>query len=330
MNDQGNIIHVEFGPGGGKRPAPARIASSEHELSPSLARGKEPISDLYSARDVSKLFGIGPSRLKYWERSGFIIRTGREGRRRYYTFLDLIGIRVAKGLLDQGVPLRRVRRSTEALRESLPKVARPLSSLRVFADGRSLIVKDDNGTFEPATGQTVIDFEVGSLRDDVVRVLRRGSPVKAHRAAYDYYLEGCRLDQDEATLSQAEAAYRRAIEIDPSLANAFTNLGNLLYSRGDTDTAELMYHKALKVDAEQPEALYNLGFILYNKGDYDGALENFLHAVQSAPSFADAHFNLAMVLEELGKRQEARPHWETYIKLDPNTSWSEIARKHLE
>ena len=50
----------------------------------------------------------------------------------------------------------------------------------------------------------------------------------------DAYLEGCRLDEDEATLDRAEACYRRAITLDPALANALTNLGNLRFRRGDS------------------------------------------------------------------------------------------------
>ena len=43
-----------------------------------------------------------------------------------------------------------------------------------------------------------------------------------------------------------------------------------------------------------------------------------------------ALFNLAMVLEELGAAGEARPHWEAFLRLDPEGPWAEVARKHLE
>jgi tetratricopeptide (TPR) repeat protein len=330
VNEEKKIIHVDFASGTVKRLARQRAAPPPKEpISPSV-RDKEPLTDLYTFLEVSKLFAIAPSRLKYWERSGFIVRSGKQRRRRYYTFLDLISIRTAKGLLDKGVVFRRVRRSIEALRASLPKTARPLNSLRIFADGHDLVVKDDHGRFEPSTGQTVIDFEVGSLSDDVVRVLGRDNGQKSSRAAYDHYLDGCRLDQNERTWDGAETAYRTAIELDPSLGNAYTNLGNLLFRRGKTDMAEVMFIKALRVDPEQPEAFYNLGFLKYDRGDTAGALENFKRAIRSSPSFADAHFNLAMVLEDLGQRQEARPHWETYLLLDPTSSWADIARTHLK
>ena len=105
--------------------------------------------------------------------------------------------------------------------------------LRVVADGQSVVVRGDDGTFDPLTGQRVLDFEVSALRDDVVRVLRAGEPApEQRRAAYAQYLEGCRLDEEELTFDRAEAAYRRALELDPTLANALTNLGNLRFRRG--------------------------------------------------------------------------------------------------
>jgi tetratricopeptide (TPR) repeat protein len=328
VTEDKKVIHVDFG--GGIKKRLTRKPPSDFSSTPgSWSREQTSISDLYSLGDVAKLFAMEPSRLNYWERSKFITRSGTRGKRRFYTFLDLVSIRTAKGLLDKGVPLAQVRHCIDALRTSLPKSARPLNSLRVFADGQTLVVKDDRGSFEPSTGQTVINFEVSALRDDVVRVLGRERAFKQNNVAYDFYLEGCRLDQDERTLEAAENSYRRAIEIDPSFTNAFINLGNLLYRQSKADMAELMYTRALQIDPDQPEACYNMGFLLYDRGDIHGALDYFQRCIRTAPSFADAHFNLAMVFEDLGKHREARPHWETYLRLDPTSAWAEIARSHL-
>ncbi|MDD9941209.1 MAG: tetratricopeptide repeat protein [Myxococcales bacterium] len=326
MSDD-NIIHVRFGPFGGRT---QRRVSPDAEPPPSAEpRGRDPLGDLYSTADVAQLFGLSAGKLRYWERSDFIERSGRSGRHRYYTFQDLISIRAAKALLDAGVTLRVVRRSVAALSESLPRVARPLSSLRIMADGMGLVVRDQQGAYDPVTGQQRLDFDVSSLRDDVVRVLGRSGQTNDYRRAYEAYLEGCRLDEDEATFEAAEQAYRRALELDPTLANALTNLGNLLFRRGDTDEAEGLYIRALRVDPEQPEAFYNLGFLLYERGDFEAAALNFKRAVASDPSFADAHFNLGMVLTDLGRADQAREHFRTYLELDPESTWSEIARRHL-
>jgi len=279
---------------------------------------------------VARVFGLTESRLRYWDRTGFLSPSAQSGRRRYYTFQDLIGLRVAKGLLDRGIALRQVRKSMEALRTSLPRVLRPLSELRVVADGQTVLVRGEDGAFEPTTGQLVLDFEVSSLRDDVVRVLRHDRTPSRHReAAYDHYLEGCRLDEEEATFEDAERAYRRALALDPSLSNALTNLGNLRFRMGALAEAEQLYRQALQVDSAQPEAHYNLGFLCFERGEPEQAAECFRRAVERDPAFADAHFNLAMSYEELGRHDEARRHWEIYVELDPSGPWAEIARRHL-
>ncbi len=333
---QDNVIHVTFGPRGGRRtdppgPTASSGAKGPHRGESERDRRDDPLADLYSRGEVARLFGYTESRLRYWDRTDFISPSAEASGRRFYTFQDLISIRAAKGLLDGGVPLRKVRRSVEALRRSLPRVARPLSELHVVADGSTMLVRDEAGAFEPTTGQLVLDFSVEALRDDVVRVLRRGAPSAEHqRAAYEHYLEGCRLDEDESTWDGAETAYRRAIALDPGLSNAVTNLGNLRYRRGRLEEAEHLYERALVIDPEQPEALYNLGFLRFERGEPGAAAEWFERALAIDPSFADAHFNLAMAYEEMGRYDDARPHWGTYIELDPNGSWAEIARRHLQ
>jgi tetratricopeptide (TPR) repeat protein len=323
-----NIIHVDFASRMGRRFTPARTtARDEVEAPPEAPR--DPLSDMYSLRDAAKLFRLSENRLRYWEKTGFVVRSGEVSGKRYYTFQDLIGLRAAKDLLDEGVALRSVHKSLRALRESLPKVPRPLSTLRIVADGQTLVVRDQRGAYDPLTGQLVLDFQVSALRDDVVRVLKRAGRESDHKRAYEQYLEGCRLDEDEGTFEGAEAAYRRAIELDPSLANALTNLGNLMFKRGRANEAEQFYRRALAIDPEQPEAFYNLGFLLYDRGEVNQAIASFKRALASDPSFADAHFNLAMAYHDAGRAAEARPHWEAYLRLDPDSQWAEIARRHL-
>jgi tetratricopeptide (TPR) repeat protein len=69
--------------------------------------------------------------------------------------------------------------------------------------------------------------------------------------------------------------------------------------------------------------------LLYERGQVSEAIDSFERALASDPSFADAHFNLAMALHESGLVARAREHWEAYLKLDPESQWAEIARRHL-
>lgn len=335
--DQDNVIHVRFGKDGNAEvshaaPAPAAAAPAQPAV-PSAGRrdrNGDPLAGLYSVHEVARVFDLKVGRLRYWDRSGFLKPSGRSGRRRFYTFLDLIGLRVAKGLLDGGMTVQQVRKSVDALKVNLPKVVRPLSELRVTTDGATVVVQGEQGTFEPTTGQMVLDFEVSALRDDVVRVLdERRVDSRQKQRAYDLYLEGCRLDEDEATSGRAAELYQEALALDPALSNAITNLGNLRFREGDLDESELLYQRALTVDPTQPEAHYNLGFLAFERGDAERAVPHFQQALEQDPSFADAHFNLAMALEELGREATARPHWDTYLRLDPSGPWAEVARRHL-
>ena len=322
-SDRDNVIRVGFGVDGKL----TRAVSPEPAPSQPAPPRSDPRQGLYTVAEVARLFGYKPSRLRYWHRSGLLGPSARVAGRNYYTFQDLVGVRAAKGLLEQGVPLRHVRRSVESLRQSFPQTTQPLSELRVLADGRAVVVQDDAGTYEPTTGQAVLDFRIDGLESDVVRLLHFDHDDRSR--AYAHYLEGCRFDENEQTYEQAEQAYQKALSLDPTLSNALTNLGNLEYRRDQLDTAEQYYRRALECDPEQPEALYNLGFLHFERDEVDEAIVSFRAALDSDPSFADAHFNLAMALDEAGERAAALRHWERYLGLEPEGSWADIAKKHL-
>ena len=323
-NDPNNVIRLDFGADGKL----SRTTGPEPASSQPAPPRTGPREGLYTVAEVARLFSFKPSRLRYWHRSGLLSPSARVGNRDYYTFRDLVGVRAAKALLEQGVPLQQVRRSVESLREALPTTTRPLSELHVMADGRTVLVQDHEGTYEPTTGQAVLDFRIDGLESDVVRLLHFDHDDRSR--AYEHYLEGCRFDEDEETYDRAERAYRKALSLDPTLSNALTNLGNIEYRRDQIEAAEDYYRQALECDPEQPEALYNLGFLHLERDQVDDAIFLFREALKSDPSFADAHFNLAMALERCGERLAARPHWQRYLTLEPEGSWAEIANRHLQ
>jgi tetratricopeptide (TPR) repeat protein len=175
----------------------------------------------------------------------------------------------------------------------------------------------------------LLDLEVKSLRDDVVRVLRPSAGRERARTAYELYLRASQLDEDPLTMEEAEQLYKRAIELDPWLAIAYTNLGNIRFRRHDANGAEALYKKALEIDPRQPEAQYNLGYVMLERGQPEVAIPLFHGAIESDPKFSDAYFNLAMAYEQIGATEKARPFWKSYIALEPSGTWTEIARRHL-
>ncbi len=326
----GTVIHVAFGSGGGRIGDAMHAADRTGSMSvPPASDGREPVTDLFTLREVARLLGVSEARLRSLDRSKIVSPSGQRGRLRAYTFQDLIALRATRELLEHHVRLRDVARAIGALRAALPRVTRPLQQLRIVGDGRRVVVRSASGSFEPLTGQMVLDFEVQTLRDDVVRMLRPEIGSERATTAYDLYVQASRLDEDAATYDTAEDLYRRAIGLDPSLAIAYTNLGNIRFRRGDETGAEALYRRAIEIDTQQPEAHYNLGYVMLERGDARLAADYFERALEGDPRFADAQFNLAMALEQLGDRARARPHWKKYLEIEPTGTWADIARGHL-
>lgn len=334
-SDDDKVIHVVFGPGGGRvNAAPsggddADGAASRGEDTEVPRSTREPVSDLFSLGEVARLLGLSTGRLRSLDKNGVVQPSGRRRGKRAYTFPDLIALRAARDLLAKKVRLRDVARAIASIRTALPRVTRPLAELTIVSDGRQVVLKSDSGSFEPVSGQMILDFEVKALRDDVVRVLRPNAGRARAKTAYDLYVRASQLDEDPATLSEAEDLYRRAIELDPWLAIAYTNLGNICFRRAEEDQAVELYRRALLIDSAQPEAQYNLGYVMLERGHATEAIDFFRGAIRSDPRFADAYFNLAMAFEQTGDAEQARPCWKKYLDIEPTGTWADIARRHL-
>ncbi len=289
----------------------------------------------YTVKDVAKIVGLPESRIRYWAQTGFVGPSLKEGGRPAYSFQDLLSIKTAKALVDNGVSIPKARRSLEALRAQLPHIDRPLTQLRVVSDGEKLIVVDDGRSFEPLSGQLLLDFDVGHLAGEVEQLLRTPPPaVPVYVApepstAYGWLVEGLRRETADDP-QPAVTAYRKALQLDPDLAAAHTNLGNLLHRGGQLEEARAHYERALLLDPEQPEARYNLGNLLDDLGETERAVTEWYRVLSAHADFADAHFNLGVALIRLDAATRARTHLERYLQLESAGEWADRARTLLD
>jgi tetratricopeptide (TPR) repeat protein len=299
--------------------------------------------ELYSIRDVARILAVQDSRLRYWMQTGFVGPTVRKGGRFYYTFCDLVAVKAAKDLLAADVPLQKARKAVEGLRKALPADTHPTSRLRLCSDGETIVALADDVAFHPVSGQVVMAFTVPSFGEHVSDVLAMPRvdpsaphPVEEERTeanggttAYRHFVEACAAeDRGEAVL--AEHLFRQAIDLEPNMAAALTNLGNLVYRQGEVEEARKLYERALEHDPNQPEARYNLANLLEDLGDTEGAVTELRKVCAAAPDFADAHYNLGLMLAQLGGTAQARQHLERYIELDGGSDWATHARSYLE
>ncbi len=96
-----------------------------------------------------------------------------------------------------------------------------------------------------------------------VRSKQREEALKHYRKGLDFDVSG--------KPSEAMREYREAIRLDPTLAEAHSNLGVILKDLGKLDEAIKEYREAIRLDPTLGEAHNNLAIALYFKGDYAGA-----------------------------------------------------------
>ena len=95
--------------------------------------------------------------------------------------------------------------------------------------------------------------------------------------------------------AEAEAAWRRVLEIDPGNAEARFHLGNLFRDRGDVHEAMIEYELALAAAPGHAGLLNNFGLALEATGDRDRAEACYREVLAADPGQPDALGNLASV-----------------------------------
>jgi tetratricopeptide (TPR) repeat protein len=292
-----------------------RSSALQQPGEPDRAAPQAPRSGGYSTKDVAALLGLSAEQVRSYVRAGFLSpRQGPRGEY-YFSFQDLVLLRTAKGLLAAHVPRRRVRLALQNLREQLPQ-ERALTGVRISAQGHHVVVRDGGDVWNPESGQAFFDFELAELAREAATLPLRTPPADAVDRppdAEDWYERAEELEIDAP--EEAMAAYRRALEIDPRLADAHLNLGRLLHERGEAATAEAHYRQALAARPEDATAIFNLGVALQDLGRLSEAADAYEAAIAHDRALADAHFNLAGIYEGLGQPEAAFRHLRTYRSL---------------
>jgi tetratricopeptide (TPR) repeat protein len=292
------------------------------------------IEALYPLAAVAALFGLPEARLRYWAQTGMIGPSVRRKGRQLYSFADLIGVKVTKELCDGGIAAAKVRQNLEALRRALSEARRPLHELHVSCDGEALVLVEDPSASRPHRGGTVLAFAVRSLSARAAEVMaapRAAAPVAgaSTESAYTCFLAGLGA-ADAGDDARAEARFREALHLDPNLAAAWTNLGNLLERSGARGDAREAYQKALALDPDQPEARYNLANLHADLGETELALAEYRRVAAAAPGLADVHFNMALVLLRIGAAVQARASLTRFLELEPEAAAARQLLTQLE
>ena len=89
-------------------------------------------------------------------------------------------------------------------------------------------------------------------------------------------------DGNEATLDQAAALYRKALECDPYLVAGLINLANIHYTQHEIVEAQALYERAIGLEADFFEAHFNLGNIHHDLGEFEEARRCYDEALDAS------------------------------------------------
>lgn len=117
-------------------------------------------------------------------------------------------------------------------------------------------------------------------------------------------------------IQEAIEHYRIALSTHPD-PNGFLTLGNLLKDTADLAEAELAYRRAIDLQPECAEAYSNLGSIALEGKRLKEAEELCLQAVRLKPDFALAHHNLGKAYQAQVRLSEALESFKQAFTLDP-------------
>ena len=107
-------------------------------------------------------------------------------------------------------------------------------------------------------------------------------------------------------LEQADAASRRALEVEPDLAEAHASQGVVLSLRERHEEAEQAFEAAIRLDPQLFEAHYFYARDAFARGDLEKAIRQYEEAIRVRPEDYQSPLLVAQSFEDLGRKDEAQ------------------------
>ena len=108
--------------------------------------------------------------------------------------------------------------------------------------------------------------------------------------------------------------YKKAIELKPSYAGAYTNLGNALNKSYEYEEAVHYHNIAIKLAPNESNHYSNIASAYKNLGRFNRAISFYKKAIELNPNNINAHFDLSTVLLQVGEFKEGFEEYEWRMK----------------
>jgi len=124
---------------------------------------------------------------------------------------------------------------------------------------------------------------------------------------------------------EAAAAYTAALGLAPE-AGTYNNLGATHRVQGQVELAQAAYERALQLDPNNAGAHHNFANLLASTGRLREAVEHYCISITLMPSDPSAARKLGIAYSMLGRKEEARAVYQDWLRREPGNA---VARHML-
>ena len=271
----------------------------------------------YRRQDVLRILHLSEAQLAAWEKAGLFPAT------EHYTFNDLSRLRTLRDLRARRISVRSIREYVEAMQRG-SGMSNALLEASATGHGSRVVFRHGGALVDPMTRQLAFDF--GAISQQPLCVGASQTTARRDFQLQETFLRAVRLEEVEATRSEAASLYETILAEHPDHAASAINLGTLRYGQRQFAEAERLYRQATLADPAYALAFFDLGNVLDEMQRLDDAIIAYQRAITLVPQYADAHYNLALAYERKGERRRALRHWLMYVRLDPVGPWASHAK----
>jgi tetratricopeptide (TPR) repeat protein len=205
------------------------------------------------------------------------------------------------------------------------------TGIKSFVDARGRPHVRSDRTDEGASGGSHCaasrSVAVESALNDAIRLHRAGhlgDAEQIYRRILDAQPNHCdslhllgAIDLQRSNYAEAVRKIDAALELDPTLSEAFNNRGTALQQMNRLDEAVASHDRAILLKADYAEAFNNRGNALLELRRLDEALASHDRAIALNPDYAEAFNNRGCVLLEMHRLDEALASCDKAIALNP-------------
>jgi Tfp pilus assembly protein PilF len=189
-----------------------------------------------------------------------------------------------------------------------PKELGDIKLVPAAPDHGSVLVQADNfvkdGKFDEA---------VAAYKELIAKLGDKLPPADMAKLDFDLGL----VYEKKKDWENAELYYKKALEADPTLINAYGGLGNVYQAQNRPDDAVKLFQAAAAAQPDNGRLAYDLGLFLWKKGKNAEAYDSLQKAAALLPDNPEVQYHLGVAAIGLNKADEAVKYLEKYLAMSP-------------